>query len=46
VAGVPVNSFKAHTHKYLADLGIEPLPGRGVHITNELIDRLRDADGI
>ena len=46
VAGVPVNSFKVQTYKKLADLGIEPLPTRGVHITNELIDRLRDAEGV
>ena len=46
VAGVPVNGFKVQTHKKLADLGIEPLPTRGVHITNDLIDRLRDAEGV
>jgi hypothetical protein len=46
VAGLPVNGFKVQTHKKLADLGIEPLPTRGVPITNELIDRLRDVEGI
>jgi sugar lactone lactonase YvrE len=46
VAGLPVNGFKVQTHKKLADLGIEPMPARGVQITNELIDRLRDAEGI
>jgi hypothetical protein len=46
VAGLPVNGFVDRTRKKLADLGIEPLPARGVQITNELIDRLRDAEGI
>ncbi len=46
MAGLPVNSFKVQTHKKLADLGIEPMPARGVQITNELVDRLRDAEGI
>jgi hypothetical protein len=30
----------------LAQYGIKPLPARGVVISNELIDRLRDAEGI
>jgi hypothetical protein len=30
----------------LACYGIHPLPKRGGIVTNELIDRLRDADGI
>lgn len=30
----------------LASFGIEPLPSRGGLVTNELIDRLRDAEGI
>jgi len=30
----------------LAAYGIEPLPARGVLVTNEQIDRLRDAEGI
>lgn len=30
----------------LAAYGIEPLPARGGVISNELIDRLRDAEGI
>ena len=46
VAGVPVNGFVDRVPKKLADLGIEPLPARGVKITNELIDRLRDQSGI
>ena len=46
VAGLGVNGFKVQTHKKLADWGIEPLPARGTPITHELIDRLRDAEGI
>ncbi len=30
----------------LAAYGIEPLPARGGAVTNELIDRLREAEGI
>lgn len=30
----------------LATYGIHPLPARGALVTNELIDRLRDEDGI
>ena len=30
----------------LAQYGIQPLPSRGVVISNELIDRLRDAEGV
>ncbi len=30
----------------LAQYGIKPLPARGVVISNELIDRLRDAEGV
>ena len=30
----------------LAAYGIEPLPARGVLVTNEEIDRLREAEGI
>ena len=30
----------------LADYGIRPLPPRGGIVSNELIDRLRDAEGI
>jgi sugar lactone lactonase YvrE len=46
VAGLPVNGFKVQTYKKLADWGIEPLTARGTQITNELVDRLRDAEGI
>jgi hypothetical protein len=30
----------------LAQYGIQPLPSRGVVISNELIERLRDAEGV
>lgn len=30
----------------LAAYGIEPLPARGTLVTNELIDRLRDEEGV
>jgi len=30
----------------LADYGIHPLPPRGAVVSNELIDRLRDEEGI
>ncbi len=30
----------------LASFGIEPLPSRGGLVTNERIDRLRDAEGV
>ena len=30
----------------LAVYGIEPLPARGVLVTNELIERLRDDEGV
>jgi hypothetical protein len=30
----------------LAAYGIQPLPARGVLVTNELIDRLRDEEGV
>ncbi|MGZ5786494.1 MAG: hypothetical protein ACXWJM_11285 [Ramlibacter sp.] len=30
----------------LAAYGIRPLPARGVLVTNELIDRLRDEEGV
>jgi hypothetical protein len=43
---LPANEFVDRTRKKLADLGIEPLPARGVQITNELINSLRDQSGI
>lgn len=35
-----------HAAEPLAAYGIQPLPARGGVISNELIDRLRDAEGI
>jgi hypothetical protein len=35
-----------HVSERLARYGIHPLPKRGGIVTNELIDRLRDAEGI
>ncbi|MEO5735747.1 MAG: hypothetical protein ABIN96_06490 [Rubrivivax sp.] len=38
-----------HTHRVespLAKHGIEPLPRRGAIVTNELVNRLRDEEGI
>jgi sugar lactone lactonase YvrE len=46
VAGLGVNGFKVETDKKRADWGIEPLPARGTPITNELVDHLRDVEGI
>jgi hypothetical protein len=39
-------SPSAHVSERLADFGIRPLPQRGGIVSNELIDRLRDAEGI
>jgi hypothetical protein len=35
-----------HVSERLAQYGIQPLPSRGVVISNELIERLRDAEGV
>jgi hypothetical protein len=35
-----------HVSERLAEFGIRPLPQRGGIVSNELIDRLRDAEGI
>ncbi len=35
-----------HAAEPLAAYGIEPLPARGGIVSNELIDRLRDAEGV
>ena len=35
-----------HASERLATFGIHPLPQRGGIVSNELIDRLRDAEGI
>ena len=39
-------SAPAQVSERLATYGIRPLPARGVVISNVLIDRLRDAEGI
>jgi hypothetical protein len=43
-AGAPVAA--PQVSERLATYGIHPLPKRGGIVTNELIDRLRDAEGI
>ena len=35
-----------HAAEPLAAYGIQPLPARGGIVSNELIDRLRDAEGV
>ena len=35
-----------HVSEPLARYGIQPLPARGGIVTNELIDRLRDEEGV
>jgi hypothetical protein len=35
-----------HVSERLAQYGIQPLPARGAVISNELIERLRDAEGV
>jgi hypothetical protein len=35
-----------HVSERLAQYGIQPLPSRGVVVSNELIERLRDAEGV
>jgi hypothetical protein len=35
-----------HVSERLAQYGIQPLPSRGAVISNELIERLRDAEGV
>jgi hypothetical protein len=35
-----------HVSERLAQYGIQPLPSRGVIVSNELIERLRDAEGV
>jgi hypothetical protein len=35
-----------HVSERLTQYGIQPLPSRGVVVSNELIERLRDAEGV
>ncbi len=46
VPAQPGASTQPTISERLADYGIRPLPSRGGIISNELIDRLRDAEGI
>lgn len=39
-------SAPRHVSERLAAYGIEPMPSRGAVISNQLIDRLRDQEGI
>lgn len=36
----------SHVSERLAQWGIQPLPSRGEVVSNELIERLRDAEGV
>jgi hypothetical protein len=42
----PADQTVPHVSERLAQYGIQPLPSRGVVISNELIERLRDAEGV
>ena len=42
----PADQTVPHISERLAQYGIQPLPSRGVVISNEFIERLRDAEGI
>jgi hypothetical protein len=42
----PADQMVPHVSERLAQYGIQPLPSRGVVISNELIERLRDAEGV
>lgn len=44
--GSPVDPAGTQVSERLALYGIHPLPSRGGIVSNELIDRLRDAEGI
>lgn len=47
VAGTPVSPEPSlRVEQQLAAYGITPLPSRGAIVSNELIDRLRDAEGV
>ena len=47
VAGLGVNGFRVkQTFSDLSAFGVQPLPERGVNVTQALIDRLRDVEGI
>jgi hypothetical protein len=42
----PADQTVPHVSERLARYGIEPLPARGMVVSNELIERLRDAEGV
>lgn len=42
----PANVIAPQVSERLASYGIHPLPARGGIVSNELIDRLRDEEGI
>ena len=42
----PTAQAVPHVSERLAQYGIQPLPSRGTVISNELIERLRDAEGV
>ena len=42
----PTAQAVPHVSERLAQYGIQPLPSRGAVISNELIERLRDAEGV
>lgn len=44
--GMARGATRARAAEPLAAYGIEPLPARGGIVSNELIDRLRDSEGI
>jgi hypothetical protein len=46
VAPATGNPTVSHVSERIASYGIRPLPARGGIVSNELIDRLRDAEGI
>jgi len=46
LAAPGVSTQGSHVAQKLASYGITPLPARGGMVSNELIDRLRDTEGI
>jgi hypothetical protein len=42
----PADQTVPRVSERLAQYGIQPLPSRGAVISNELIERLRDAEGV
>jgi RNA 3'-terminal phosphate cyclase len=46
VSASPGSAVVLHASERLATYGINPLPRRGTIVSNELIDRLRDQEGV